>query len=200
MDSITETAFLTIMEEKSYILTTKGKTKELREKRSEAWEWVSRQLLVKTGKDFTSIQLQKKWNNNQQRLKDKTTDGKKTGGGPAVRLSDNDKLTWKILGDTNPKVTMVPGAMANTSSCSLASTISEDENEPEMKSPVMKKIKRDVVAPCTSAELNLLHREVLLLQKEKLLLRIKCLQREVIEQKSIGTQTEVFSFVNMLNN
>ena len=66
-------------------------------------------------------------------------DGKKTGGGSAVKLYDNDKLTWKILGCTNPKVTMVPGAIANTSTCSLPSTISEDENEHEMKSPVMKK-------------------------------------------------------------
>lgn len=199
MDTVTETAFLMIMEEKNIILTSKSNTKECRERRNEAWDWVCRQLLIKTGKEFTSSQLQKKWNNSQQRLKDKTKDGKKTGGGPATILSENDKLTWKILGENNPKVTMVPGAMANTSSCSLVSVMSEKENEESGPiAPTPKRLKRD---DTTSGDgLNALHREVLLLQKQKLILRIASLRRDLVQQENKGTQTDDLSYMDMLTH
>ncbi len=104
MDSVVESAFLTLIEERSSTILSKSNLKEHREKRTEAWIWIAQQLLVVTGKEFTAVQLQKKWNNIQQRLKDRFRDGKKTGGGPPTNLSDNDQQTWRIMGERNPKV------------------------------------------------------------------------------------------------
>lgn len=197
MDSTTETAFLIILEDKHDVITSKGNSKECRQSRCDAWDWVSRQLLIKTGKDFTVSQLQKKWNNTQQRLKDKTKDAKKTGGGPGAVLSENDRLTWKILGDTNPKVAMVPNAMANTSGCSQAVMFQKENDEPETSTPTPKRFKRDTTHSISEG-LNSLHREVLQLQKEKLILRIEALRRDRVQQEDKGTQTDHASYLNML--
>ena len=77
MDSVVESAFLALIEERSWIVLSKSNLKEHREKRTEVWIWIAQQLLVVTGKEFTAVQLQKKWNNMQQRLKDRLRDCKK---------------------------------------------------------------------------------------------------------------------------
>ena len=64
-------------------------------------------------KRFHSVQITKKWNNLQCRLKHRMKDGKRTGGGAAKALSKNDRLTLRIIGESNPKITMIPGAMVN---------------------------------------------------------------------------------------
>ena len=113
MDAITETAFLEILEKKKEVITSKDNTLSGRTKRAEAWVWVGERVAVNTGKSFTVEQLQKKWNNLQNRLKDRLKDSKNTGGGPPKKLSANDLLAWRIMGKTNPKLAMVPGAMEN---------------------------------------------------------------------------------------
>lgn len=190
MDSTTETAFLILMDEKKDILTSKANTKECRQRRIEVWDWVAQQLLINTGKEFSVAQLQKKWNNSQQRLKEKSKYGRKTGGGPAAVFSENDKLTLKILGENNPKVAMVPGALANTTNIESSVTSDLENEEPSAFTP--KRRKRD------DTSLDDLHREVLLLQKQKLLLRISALQREQVQRVDKGTQTESFAFRGML--
>ena len=63
-----------------------------------------------------------------------------------MKLSDNDALAHRILGETNPKLVRVPGAMENgttengttesahdQSQCSAQSQCSDTENEPPKK-------------------------------------------------------------------
>lgn len=196
MDSTTESAFLMLMDEQKEIMTSKANTKESRQSRNAAWDCVAQQLLVNTGKDYSVVQLQKKWNNAQQRLKEKARDGKKTGGGPAAVFTENDRLTLRILGENNPKVAMVPGAMANTSSLASVSLAPEKEDEATVRrgdcASTPKRCKRDDLS------IEDLHREVLLLQKQKLLLRISALQRDQVVCVDKGTQTESFVYRGML--
>ena len=143
MATTIEAAFLALLKEKSDFTLSKSNSKEVYEKRNESWSWVAQQLLIKTGKEYNSAQLQKKWNNIQQRVKDRSHDSKTTGGGPPITLSANDRLTWKIIGEKNPKVAIVPGAMTNTSFCSALETsdIVDEEDDTQSKMPPSKKTK-----------------------------------------------------------
>ena len=113
MDPSTETTFLEILEMKKSVINSKDNTKNGRNRRAEAWSWLQQELVVRTGKSLAIEQLQKKWNNVQQRLKERLKDVKKTGGGPSKELSENDRLVWRVLGEQNPKITKVVGAMEN---------------------------------------------------------------------------------------
>ncbi len=57
--------------------------------------------------------MQKKWNNIQTRVKGKMAQRNKTGGGPAIMLNTNDDLALKIIGEENPKMAKVPGAITS---------------------------------------------------------------------------------------
>ena len=132
-------------------------------------------MLNKNGHDFEIHQLQKKWQNIQQRIKDKQKTGKQTGGGPPVGLSTNDELAVKIIGECNPKLVMIPAALEN------GRKLQNDDEEEESKIPVStKKLKQKSAKkrelPSDGQQIDELHREVLLLQKEKLILQIERLK------------------------
>ncbi len=226
MDVETEEAFLLILEEVKDAINSKDHTKNGKERRKAAWDKCQRQLLLRVGKDFTVSKLQKKWNNLQCRLKDRMKDGKRTGGGAAKALSKNDRLTWRIIGESNPKITMIPGAMVNAEdienvrptfqseatmkSFSDSNDLSDDElaagtnvaagsSFTTVSANVTKKRKKKA-----DENLDALHREVLELQKEKLLLNIKTLRKQVATVSDASTQTDFlnnaqpYSFLNDL--
>lgn len=215
MDVDTEEVFLLILEEVKSAILSKDHTKEGKERRNVAWEKCQKQLFVRAGKDFSVSQLQKKWNNVQCRLKDRLKDAKRTGGGAPKTLSNNDRLTWRIVGETNPKLTMIPGAMVNaedienvsfpSKSSSDSNVLSEDELATEANSTVSRVPARKSETRKKKADENIdvLHREVLQLQKEKLLLRIKILRKQVADTSDASTQTdfcvEPYSFLKELH-
>lgn len=198
MDAIIEAGFLALVELKKEILTSKSNTKEAKDQRLQCWQWVADELLATTGKQFTSVQLQKKWGNIQQRLKDKTRDGKMTGGGPCSSLSENDKLTWRILGESNPKVSMIPRALHNSSS--ITSQLSVDVDEENESIPVItpKCTRTPAKRAKIDTDLDTLHKDVLLLQKEKLQLSIAKLKRDLVIMTNKSTQTETFTYLDLL--
>ena len=106
-----------MIEEKKDIIQSKQNTKEVRKQKEEAWKWIKEELLIVYGKEFTVLQLVKRWSNIQNRVKDKIRDGKGTGGGPPKTLSEADNLCVKILGNENPKIAKIPGAIENTQHC-----------------------------------------------------------------------------------
>ena len=70
----------------------------MRKPKEEAWKWIKEELLIVYGKEFTVLQLVKRWSNIQSRVKDKIRDGKGTGGGTPKTLSEADNLCVKISG------------------------------------------------------------------------------------------------------
>ena len=114
MDSLLEREFLECIEKYEKIVTRKGKTRECKNARTNAWDEIKKEFEERTGKLLSVVQLQKKWNNIQSRLKEKMRSSQQTGGGPAVIFSENDALAQKILGEGNLKLVRVPGARDNT--------------------------------------------------------------------------------------
>ena len=66
---------------------------------------------------FEEKKLQKKWNNIQQRVKERNRLAKKTGGVPPVKGSANDEIAERIMAKNKPKLLCVPGAMENGQKC-----------------------------------------------------------------------------------
>ena len=119
--------------------------------------------------------LQKKWNNIQSRLKEKLKDGQKTGGGPPTKLGENDALAHRILGESNPKLVRIPGAMENGQTFgptpSDETFCSDTENEPPEKVVIRPVPPVSSFSPSSrkrEQSLEELQRDVLLLEKEKL--------------------------------
>lgn len=93
---------------------------------------------------------------------------------------------------------MVPGAMMNTSAFNSTTDGEEEENEPPTKrmklnisadSVSCRKIISEV--PPVVDDISQLHREVLQLQRKKLLLSINRLERQVVEKCDASTQTQM---------
>ena len=220
MDSLTEVALMTLIDENRDVLLGKSNVKEVKDKRLQTWDSVAEDLFAKTGKRFTSSQIQKKWSNKQQRIKDITKYAKLTGGGPCSAFNDTDKLVLKILGENNPKVCMAPGALHNSNTLIADISTVDPEDDSSLNSSNLENtatssstkspssfveakvprisfkrhaspgiIKSKVTKP--EDDLNALHREVLLLQKEKLQLSIQKLKRDLnVVQVDKHTQTQ----------
>lgn len=110
---------------------------------------------------------------------------------------------------------MIPGAMVNaedienvsfpSKSSSDSNVLSEDELATEANSTVSRVPARKSETRKKKADENIdvLHREVLQLQKEKLLLRIKILRKQVADTSDASTQTdfcvEPYSFLKELH-
>ena len=124
MDSATEKHLLLLIEQDKDIILNLSNTKESREKRKLIWEKIRQNLLVETGKQFEIEQLQKKWNNCNERLKKVLIHRKGTGGGPQQKLTENDEFLISILGEQNPKLFKVTGAMENATPISNSLTSS----------------------------------------------------------------------------
>ena len=117
MDNEIELKFLGMIEEKKDIIQSEENTKEVRKQKEKACKWIKEELLIVHGNEFTVLQLVKRLSNIQSRVKDKIMDAKGTGDGPPKTLSEADNLCVKILGNENPKISKVPGAIENTQHC-----------------------------------------------------------------------------------
>ena len=125
--------FFNILEEERKIITSKQNSKQAKEARTLAWNNIKVKVENNTGKVFEVKKLQKKWNNIQQRVKERNRLVKKTGGSPPVKGSANDEIAERIMGETNPKLVCVPGTMENGQNVSLRANITshisaDDEN------------------------------------------------------------------------
>ena len=118
MDSQLEFEYLEIIEKHKQAILTKSCTPEAKRRRIQCWEEIKEELYIKSGKKFEESVLKTKWNNAQQRLKDKMKKYPKvTGGGPPSSLSKNYLLVHKILGENNPKLSMIPNPKENADDC-----------------------------------------------------------------------------------
>lgn len=188
MDSVCEIVFLRAIEGRKGVLGSKQMSKECRAEKKKAWDEVKHHVLEQTGRDFNESQMIKKWQNIQTRVKDKIKDGKRTGGGGPKVLGEADQLCCRILGEDNPKLQRIPGGRHNTAEITTNEPVVtegiEDKQTPASSSNKRKSTIRD------EQSLDDLHREVLMLQKEKLRLSIKKLKAEVEPDKEDkGTQT-----------
>ena len=67
--------------------------------------------LYMSNAEFDERQLQKKWSNLQERLKNKLTQRNAAGGGTSADLNSRGEITHWILRDCNPTFTMTPGLL-----------------------------------------------------------------------------------------
>ena len=109
MDSGTETVLLLEIEKNKSTILSKDNSKDSRDKKITSWNRISQTIKVKCGKEFLPHQLQKKWSNARHRLKNKIKQINLTGGGQSEELHDRDRITLRIVGETNPSYTMIPG-------------------------------------------------------------------------------------------
>jgi hypothetical protein len=217
MDSATEGLFLSLVESRKNVILSKDNTSAFKEMKRISWECVRKELLTQTGKDFSTLQLQKKWQNIQSRIKEKMNYSRGTGGGPIERMSENDNAAYQIIGVDNPKLAMVPGALENansitkqplhlyTPSKSIASTsyASLSASDEQMPTPA----KRYRSATEDKESIEALHRSVLVLQREKLKLKIQLMKKKVCEHRDAEVQTDdpsillpSFTFMNYLRS
>ena len=71
----------------------KGQLQKARDKKIAAWIEIKNALHVKCGKEFDERQLQKKWSNLQERLKNKLTQRNAAGGGTSADLNSRGEIT-----------------------------------------------------------------------------------------------------------
>ena len=130
MDPLLERELLECIEQFHTVVGSKNNTKEGKIRKTNAWEDIKKEFEIRSGgKVFTVNQLQKKWNNVQNRVKEKLRSARKTGGGPPAILTGNDLLAQKILGESNPKLVRVPGGMENTQPVTKTVQSSEDSDD-----------------------------------------------------------------------
>lgn len=143
MDIETERTLLDKIKLNAEILMSKKNDKDIRRKKDKCWEDIRVSMLISTGKEFTADQLCKKWSNIQNRLKEKIAKRNQTGGGSVVKFCDNDNIAMDIIGELNPKISKVPGAVCtfsisshnvhennqhNNSSCMFENVSDDDED------------------------------------------------------------------------
>lgn len=110
MDQQAETTLLLEIEKRKSVISGKNNSRKSRDQKFAAWDDIKSALNIKCGKDFDREQLQKKWSNLQERVKNKLRQRNMTGGGTSADLNARDDITIRIIGDTNPVLNMVPGA------------------------------------------------------------------------------------------
>ena len=110
MEVETEIVMLKEIELHKKTILSKDNSKHSRDAKIEAWEKVKDNVCRQCGKDFTVTQLKKKWDNARDRLKQKLRAIQLTGGGTSPDLGPRDNLTYRIVGETNPVFSKVPGA------------------------------------------------------------------------------------------
>lgn len=111
MDRHTELCFLQELEKEKHGVLSKDQSKTGRQKRNDAWNRITTETSLICGKDFTVMQLTKKWQNLQSKVKEKIRHNNATGGGKTRSFDDSDDFVRKILGESNPTLAMVPGAV-----------------------------------------------------------------------------------------
>lgn len=231
MDAFTETFFLSLIDEQKEILLSKQNTTSMKARKNVCWEEVRRELTTRTGKDFSAQQLQKRWSNIQARVKEKKSYQKGTGGGPVEKFTENDMQAFNIIGAGNPKLAMVPGAMSNTDSLrpmmDSPSSSSSLTQEPVQKKQRFSSMSSSTGTSRESSKFQVpsltsqsstcsdskektresfddLHKSVLLLQREKLKLKLELLRRQVSEKRDAATQTDGYysnmSFMQLLTD
>ena len=108
MDSQTEQKFLDLITPHSSIILSKSNIPAARMKRLSTWNSIASDLNVGRTVELTGEKLQKRWRNMVQRVKEKQTKMKSTGGGPSIKLSDNDQKILQLLGENNPQISRIP--------------------------------------------------------------------------------------------
>ena len=108
MGQHTETTFLLEIEKRKSLISSKNNSRKARDQKKVAWTDIKSALLLKCGKDFDKEQLQKKWSNLQERVKNKLRQHNQTGGGTSADLNTIDDITIRIINEANPILNMVP--------------------------------------------------------------------------------------------
>lgn len=99
MDIACETVFLTELQKNKAIILTKENTRSARDKKRVAWMGIQQVLVATSGKEYSVQQLCKKWNNLQQRVKEKI---RNNGTDKMTKtLHERDLLCLQIIGPEN---------------------------------------------------------------------------------------------------
>ena len=122
MDQNAETTLLLEIEKRKSLISSKNNSRKARDQKNAAWTEIKSALLLKCGKDFDRDQLQKKWSNLQERVKNKLRQRNQTGGGTSADLNTRDDITIRIIGEANPVLNMVPGAWPALTTPTASST------------------------------------------------------------------------------
>ena len=99
MDIACETMFLKELQKNKAIILTKENTRSARDKKRIAWMAIQQVLVATSGKEYSVQQLCKKWNNLQQRVKEKI---RNNGTDKVTKtLHERDLLCLQIIGPEN---------------------------------------------------------------------------------------------------
>ena len=99
MDISCETMFLKELQKNKAIILTKENTRSARDKKRIAWMAIQQVLVATSGKEYSVQQLCKKWNNLQQRVKEKI---RNNGTDKVTKtLHERDLLCLQIIGPEN---------------------------------------------------------------------------------------------------
>lgn len=99
MDVSCETIFLKELQKNKATILTKENTRSARDKKRDAWVSIQEVLVSTSGKEYSVQQLCKKWNNLQQRVKEKI---RNYGPDKAAKtLHERDLLCLHIIGPEN---------------------------------------------------------------------------------------------------
>lgn len=99
MDIACETMFLKELQKNKAIILTKENTRSARDKKRIAWMAIQQVLVATSGKEYSVQQLCKKWNNLQQRVKEKI---RNNGTDKMTKtLHERDLLCLQIIGPEN---------------------------------------------------------------------------------------------------
>lgn len=133
MDSAEELYFLAVLEANP-ALNLKSNTPSGKNARKIAWSNVLAEM-NKNG-SHNEKQLQKKWTNLKSRTLEKIRKRKETGGGSCSKLNLNEEKVLEILGENNPKVDMIPGAVEKHANCVLARVSGKCDNSKNAYVPI----------------------------------------------------------------
>ena len=123
MDIACETVFLKELQKNKAIILTKENTRSARDKKRVAWMNIQQVLLQTSGREYSVQQLCKKWNNLQQRVKEKI---RNSGNDKMTKtLHERDLLCLQIIGPEN--LNLPPGPLDLNLSAELVNSLTFDQ-------------------------------------------------------------------------
>ena len=134
MDFKNEAIFLQLLSERRDVLNNKCRNKELNQQKEKMWEEIQQKLMIETGRNFTVHYIRIKWNNIQERVKEKSRCLRQSGaaGGRDRQLTDNDKQALMIIGQDNPKLAWVPGSIDSLTGLNVSTLMKPESEEAEL--------------------------------------------------------------------
>ena len=111
MDSSAALTLLELIEYHKDVILSRSQLKPDVAKKASTWDLITEEFQKTTSLGIPTGKLKTKWKNLISGLKDKTNHSKGTGGGAAKKLNALDLAVQRILGEKNPTLSRMPGAI-----------------------------------------------------------------------------------------